>query len=69
MSGLVPKIETRQERWAAISQEDIRRDGTLTPQARDFLSRLLPSLVHDYTIQTRPRGDVRIDITFRTEHP
>lgn len=66
---MIPKIKTRQKRHAIVSAADIRDNGTLTPEAREFLGKVLPNVAHEFTVATRPRGDVRITIIFETEAP
>lgn len=59
-------VRTAADIEAVVSQDDIRSDGTLNPQARAFLEKLLAHTVHDFSTQTHgTKADIEISIEMK----
>lgn len=51
---------------AVVSQDDIRSDGTLNPQSRAFLEKLLVHTVNDFSTMTHnAKADIEISIEMK----
>lgn len=51
---------------AVVSQDDIRGDGTLNPQSRAFLEKLLVHTVNDFSTMThKAKADIEISIEMK----